>query len=153
MSTELIYHPPSSAPGDVSPFDEAVISVVKDNNVKIACPYLNLTYVQRIIRLSQSWQILTDAEEWLASHNKNAREQIQKFIKDNSERIHHCRDLHAKVIVAGEKALVGSANFTHKGITQRTEMSVLFEDEPQVEELDLWFNNCGGCHHRLMRMS
>jgi hypothetical protein len=141
MPTELIYHPSNSAPGDVSPFDEAVISVVKDNNVKIACPYLNLTYVQRIIRLSQSWQILTDAEEWLASHNKNAREQIQKFIKDNPERIHHCRDLHAKVIVAGEKALVGSANFTHKGITQRTEMSVLFEDEPQVEELDQWFNN------------
>ncbi|MEO6908067.1 MAG: phospholipase D-like domain-containing protein, partial [Abditibacteriaceae bacterium] len=141
MPTELIYHPSNSAPGDVSPFDEAIIYVVEFEDVKIACPYLGLAYLQRIISLSQSWKILTDVEEWLASHNQNGREQIQKFIADNSARIHHCRDLHAKVIVAGNKALLGSANFTNKGITQRIEVSVLFEHEPEVEELREWFDN------------
>lgn len=55
--------------------------------------------------------------------------------------IRHCKDLHAKVILAEAKALLGSANFTEKGITGRTEVSVLFEGEPQVEELQVWFQS------------
>ncbi|NJO18855.1 MAG: hypothetical protein HC838_00600 [Spirulinaceae cyanobacterium RM2_2_10] len=37
--------------------------------------------------------------------------------------------------------MLGSANFTEKGITGRTEVSVLFETEPQVEELQAWFES------------
>jgi hypothetical protein len=48
--------------------------------------------------------------------------------------------LHAKVFVAGENALIGSANFTEKGITRRIEVSALFEREEQVGELRQWFD-------------
>ncbi|MBK7600322.1 MAG: hypothetical protein IPJ07_18115 [Acidobacteria bacterium] len=37
--------------------------------------------------------------------------------------------------------MVGSANFTTMGITGNIEMSVLFEEEAQVDELGQWFND------------
>jgi len=140
MSIKLIYHTPESASGGVSPFDEAIIHITTGEDVLIACPYLSLSYLERIINLSKSWRVLTDIEEWLASHNHTVRVEIQNFISQYSEYIRHVQDLHTKVIIAGQKALVGSANFTNRGITGRIEMSVLFEEEPQVGELLEWFD-------------
>jgi hypothetical protein len=36
--------------------------------------------------------------------------------------------------------MLGSANFTEAGIRRRTEVSVLFRDEPEVQELADWFD-------------
>jgi len=141
MSIKLIYHTPESASGGVSPFDEAIIHITTGEDVLIACPYLSLSYLERIIGLGKSWRVLTDVEEWLASHNHTMRVEIQNFIGQHSEHIRHVQDLHTKVIIAGQKALVGSANFTNKGIAGRVEMSVLFEEEPQVGELLKWFDS------------
>ena len=141
MSIKLVYHTPESASGGVSPFDEAIIRIIADEDILIACPYLSLSYLERIISLSRSWRVLTDVEEWLASHNNAARGEIQDFISRYLGHIRHIGDLHAKVVIAGGKALVGSANFTNRGITGRIEMGVLFEEEPQVGELVEWFNS------------
>jgi PLD-like domain len=139
MSIRLIYH---IANDGLSPFDEAIHSIVNNNSdVCIVCPYLSLNYLQRIFLLNRSWRILTDVEEWLSSSSYESRQKIQGFVNQNSDSIRHCKDLHAKVIFAGDKALLGSANFTEKGITGRIEVSVLFEAEPQVEELKKWFEN------------
>src|SRR5207248_10483111 len=116
MPIKLLYHTSSSAAGGVSPFDEAIIEVVKDKDIAVACPYLSLKYLDRLIKLSQSWRVLTDIEEWISCHNRTAQYQIRDFIKKHSKRIHHCKDLHAKVLISGKKAVVGSANFTEKGI-------------------------------------
>lgn len=141
MAIRLIHHAIESTPDSVSPFDEAITQMVKGEDVLIACPYLNLNYLLRIFKLSNSVRLLTDAEEWLASHNVDERQKIQSFIEDFGGCVHHVRGLHAKVIVGGGNSLVGSANFTHRGLTSRTEMSVLFEQETQVEELRAWFEN------------
>ena len=140
MSIKLIYHTPESATGGFSPFDKTISRIVRDENIRVACPYLSLDYFQRLLEISTSWRILTDVEEWLGSYNKNARQEIQNFIGRHNKYIHHLNNLHAKVIIAGNKALVGSANFTKKGLTERAEVSVLFEHEPQVEELARWFD-------------
>ncbi len=108
--------------------------------MRLACPYLSVSYIKQLIRHCESWRIVTDVEEWIASRNKDARREIQGFIIENQGRIHHYKDLHAKVIIAGENALAGSANFTKKGVIGRVEMSVLFERENQVEELREWFD-------------
>ncbi len=141
MSIKLIYHTPESASGGVSPFDEAIIHITTDEDVLVACPYLRLSYLKRITSLCKSWRVLTDVEEWLALYNHTARVEIQNFIGQHSEHIRHVKDLHTKVIVSNQKALVGSANLTDKGITKRVEMSVLFEQEPQVDELLEWFDS------------
>lgn len=61
------------------------------------------------------------------------------------DNFHHLKSLHAKVIVAGNKAIAGSANFTYSGVTSSAEMSVLFQEEPQVQELFNWFENLWCC--------
>ncbi|MBL8192063.1 MAG: phospholipase D family protein [Acidobacteria bacterium] len=140
MPIKLIHHAIEALPNSVSPFDEAITRLVQDEEVLIACPYLNLDYLLRIFKLGKSVRLLTDAEEWLASQSSEERQKIQSFLEDFGDCVHHIKDLHAKVIIAGESALVGSANFTLRGLTSRTEMSVLFEQEAHVEELRVWFD-------------
>lgn len=126
--------------GGISPFDEAICRITRGEDVHLACPYLSVSYLKRITESCTSWRVLTDVEEWLASCSLSTRREIQKFIAEHSQRIHHYKDLHAKIIVAGDNALVGSANFTEKGLTRRIEVSILFEREEQVEELRQWFD-------------
>lgn len=140
MTIKLIHHTPESASGGISPFDEAILHVCAEQEVWIVCPYLNTSYLQRIITYSTSWKLITDIEEWLAICDHKNRTNLQAFLLQNQHNIHHIRDLHAKVIVSDTTALVGSANFTDKGITSRVEMSVLFEQEPQVSALREWFD-------------
>ena len=139
MPVKLVYHTSESALGGVSPFDQAVVEIATEGDVWIACPYLGLGYLHRVIDLSKSWRLLTDVEEWLSSQSRAARIEIQKFIVQHQEQIRHVRDLHAKIVIGDERALVGSANLTDKGVTGRREVAVLFEQEPQVEELRSWY--------------
>jgi len=141
MPVRLIHHPSESSAHNVSPFDEAIVRMVQEEDVLVACPYLSLRYLMRIFHLAKSVSLLTDAEEWLASHASEARHEIRDFLIDYVGCVHHVKDLHSKVIIAGDAALVGSANFTHKGITSRIEMGVLLQQEHQVDELKMWFQS------------
>ena len=140
MPVELLHHTSESMSGGLSPFDKAITRITQEKDISIACPYLGMDYLKQIIKGCNSWRILTDVEEWIISQAENARLEIEDFIASYSERIHHYPDLHAKVIIAENSALVGSANFTEKGITQRSEMCVLFESTNQVTELQRWFD-------------
>lgn len=141
MSAKLIYHPAETTSGHVSPFDRAISEMVSGADLLIACPYLGVDYVKRIVARARSWRLLSDVNEWLASHSVESRKAIIAFIENNKAQIRHCPGLHAKVLVSGPKALVGSANFTEKGVTRRVEMCVLFDNEPLVVELRRWFES------------
>lgn len=65
---------------------------------------------------------------------------IGEFVTQHHEKIHDVRDLHAKAIVAGEGALVGSANFTRKGLAGRDELAVSLDEPESVDELRDWFD-------------
>lgn len=43
------------------------------------------------------------------------------------------------VVVGGDRALIRSANFAKKGLTGRTEMSVLLDEQDTIDELAEWF--------------
>ena len=141
MPIRLLYHRFNSPPDQVSPFDTAIMDMVNGHELRIACPYLGLYYLKRMVDRSTNWQLLTDVPEWLASERSPAsREEIITYILANREHIQHCNDLHAKVLIAGSRVLLGSANFTVKGITGRTEMAVLFDGGEQVKEVRDWFD-------------
>jgi hypothetical protein len=139
MSTHLVYHRDDEGNG-VSPFDERVVSIARDAGLRIACPYLTLSYLSRLVSLATKWRLLTDLEEWLPSLGRDDRRRALDFIQRNREHIRHSPDLHAKVLIGTDAALVGSANFTNRGMTQRNEVSVFFDGEPQVSELCTWFD-------------
>ncbi len=141
MPIKLVYHTQESTSGGVSPFDQVIVQIVAGEDTLIICPYINLGYLERIIDLSKSWRVLTDVEEWFSSLSHSKRVTAQNFIDQHLENFRHVKALHAKIIIANQKALVGSANFTISGITKRVEMSVLFEKEPQVETLRKWANS------------
>lgn len=136
---KLIYHKDTNA---ISPFDKAIIELAENNGVSIVCPYIGMDYFNRIVSLAKDWQLITDMQEWLLSHlDMEARNEIKKFIVDNLSNIHHCRNVHAKVIIADDKAFVGSSNLTDSGIKKRIEMSVLIEQREKVNELKQWFQD------------
>jgi hypothetical protein len=140
MPISLIHHPLDEKITNISPFDKVIIEMVTGQDIKIVCPYLGITYIQRLFSKCKTWLILADIEEWIKSYRKEKRKELLNFICTNSMQIRHIEKLHAKVISTSNKALIGSANFTSSGIQKRTEMSVLFENEPQVSEINSWFN-------------
>lgn len=136
---KLIYH--SENNGQFSPFDEAIIDIVKNEAIYIVCPYLGLEYLEKLNKLSPSWKLITDAEAWLLSCANSQRIKINEFIKKHQQKIHHISDLHAKVILSKHKGFIGSANFTEKGIFKRVEMSVLITENEKLEELKVWIDS------------
>lgn len=81
MTVELIYHTDESWSGGLSPFDEAILASVTNENICIACPYLSLNYLKRITGQSRSWRVITDAGAWLASQNRTNRLKILRFVE------------------------------------------------------------------------
>jgi hypothetical protein len=122
MDSRLIYHTLESIRGGVSPFDDAIINMVSGEDVRIACPYIGLEYLQRLTDKTREWWLITDIEELLKLQPRTQRDAFADFIDQNFERVRHCQGLYAKVLIAGQQALVGSANLTKKGITRRVEM-------------------------------
>ena len=138
MAFRLLYHDPDLR-GAVSPFDRALLSITTGDDVRLACPYISLPYLERLIRCSASWRLLTDVEEWLRSESRKNREDIFRFLVRYEPMIRHCHRLHAKVAVGSRAAMLGSANFTDLGIRGRTEMSIMIEEEPHIRQLTEWF--------------
>jgi PLD-like domain len=139
MPVQLLYHDPD-CPGAASPFDAALIQIAGTGNVRLGCPYIGLGYLRRVLRQSPSWWLLTDIEAWLRSQVHTQRERVYDFLVHNRDRVRHSPRLHAKIAIGLHSAMLGSANFTKAGIRQRTEVSVLFQNEPQVQELTDWFD-------------
>lgn len=137
--TKLIYHSPSSS-CITSPFDEAILRVAKDGALKIVSPFVGVSYLERVIGVSNQWELISDIEAWLSSLSCRARPRAWGFIRANLDRIHHCAAIHAKTVIGESLALLGSANLTNTGILARDEMGVLLDDPTLIEELHSWFD-------------
>jgi hypothetical protein len=137
----IVHHTEASIHGGLSPFAEAISDIVEGEDVRIACPYIGIDYISEILVGCPSWRILTDAEEFITSNRGSARRATIEFITEHPEAVRHVKNLHAKVVIAGDKALVGSANLTGMGLAGRDEMAVLFEGTAHVRELERWFDN------------
>ena len=58
------------------------IEIARNADLRIACPYVSLEYLGRLINLtkeSNSWKLLTDIHAWLASLNTDERKQCSRF--------------------------------------------------------------------------
>ncbi|MDZ8257572.1 phospholipase D-like domain-containing protein [Nostoc sp. ChiQUE01b] len=142
MSSKLIYHTNESINGGISPFDKAIHQV--SNNSKellIACPYIDVSYIKTFLHKPGKWRIISDVEAWLNAFQDKAREEIINFIIGNKYKIHHYINLHTKVILGDHLCLVGSANLTAMGITQRAEMSILLDESNHINEIREWFEH------------
>lgn len=138
---KLIYHNTDDN-NQCSPFDSELVTLANGQNLCLVSPYIGLTYLKRITKISNSWRLITDFEAWIISHpNTKQRLEICDFISVHFDKIKHISDIHAKVLVTDNSAFLGSANFTDKGILERTEMSVSFTEQEKVEELKNWFQS------------
>jgi len=137
---DLVYHTAESCDGGLSLFDEAIRDLTADADVLLASPYINLDYLESILADAASWRVLTDMEAWLGSERSGTRHRIGEFATQHHEKIHDARDLHAKAIITDEGALVGSANFTRKGLAGRDELAVSLNESESVDELRDWFD-------------
>lgn len=134
----LLYHPLDNS-SEHSPFDRAALSVARDSEALIVSPYIGVSYLERILDVADEWRLVSDIEAWLSSLSQVARPRAWEFIRCNLDRIHHCANIHAKVIVGYRLAMMGSANLTSKGVLGRTEMGILLDEPRLVTELRSWF--------------
>ena len=135
----LLYHAPDN-PSRESPFDSAIVQVVQDQEASIVSPYIGLQYLQRLIRLSRSWRLISDVLEWLSATPPTERITVYEFLKENEGLVHHYPAIHAKTVVSRLGAYTGAANLTDAGVLRRTEFGVLLTDEDQIREIQQWFD-------------
>ncbi|MFH0903168.1 MAG: phospholipase D-like domain-containing protein [Pseudomonadota bacterium] len=139
MSVSLVYHPMGACPDYESPFEAALKRVIDGTaTLDIACPYISLDILREVTGMVSAWRLVTDIEALMKAEPSEAQA-IASYIGDHKDAIRDYRMLHAKVFLGTAKALVGSANMTHAGFEQRTEMSVLLEDPQQMNELRQWY--------------
>ncbi len=138
---KLIYHDLNNQV-EISQFDNEIVNLVKDKDIKVACPYINLEYFKRILNICKDWKLITDLSELFSSlKNSESKNEMSDFILNNIKKIHNCPSLHAKVIITDEKIFTGSSNLTIQGITKNIELSILIDDCENNKELNSWFNN------------
>lgn len=137
--SKLLYHRPAEAVA-LSPFDVAVMEVARDGPLRIASPYISVTYLARALSLCEDWRLISDVREWLTALPPFARPRTWQFIREHVDRIHHYEDLHAKVVIGRRTAMFGSANLTRRGILARAELGMHLDDAAQVAELSRWFD-------------
>lgn len=135
----LLYHTPDT-PDQESPFDRAIVQVIRDQDVKLVSPYISLEYLQRLIHMSRSWRLVSDVLEWLSATPKRERNLVYDFLAQHDGLIHHYPAIHAKTVLSGAGAYTGSANLTHSGVLRRTEFGVLLTDQVQIQEIHDWFD-------------
>lgn len=137
---QLIYHSVGEA-GKTSPFDLALQQTAfKAPILRLASPYIGLSFLKRTTSAASDWRLLSDIEAWLHSINRKQRARCWEFIAENLDRIRHVAGLHAKVAIGNNRLFLGSANFTEKGMLGRAELSLLIDEEAQVEEAIAWFD-------------
>ena len=135
----LLYHAPDN-PSQESPFDRAILQVVQGQEASIVSPYIGLQYLQRLIRLSRSWRLISEVLEWLSATPPKERSAVYEFLKENEGLVHHYPAIHAKTVVSQVGAYTGSANLTDAGVLRRTEFGVLLTDAGQIREVQHWFD-------------
>lgn len=104
---DLLFHR-TSDPSGTSPFDKAIVRVTREGAIRIVSPYIAISYLQRIVRLSSEWRLISDVEEWLFALSVHARPRAWQFIRENIQRIHHCRRVHAKAVIGTTSAVLGT---------------------------------------------
>jgi len=150
MGTYLIYHGDED---EFSPFDRRAIEIAKAAQLRIACPYLSLDYLSnRLIEVALSWRLVTDIKEWLTATIIAERQTIIEFIIANSDNIRNHQGLHAKVLIGNGLTMIGSANFTKRGMTSRTEMGVFTDNVNVVREVSIWFDKLWSTSARIESM-
>ena len=120
----LLYHAPDN-PNQESPFDRAIVQVVRGKEASIVSPYMGLQYLDRIVGLTSSWRLISDVLEWLSATPVKERSAVYEFLKLHNGLVHHYPAIHAKVVVSSVGAYTGSANLTDAGVLRRTEFGVL----------------------------
>lgn len=138
--SKLLYHSLQRTHSDYSPFDDAILNTARGAVIRIASPYIGISYLERIIEVASDWNLISDIEAWLSSLSMRARPKAWSFIREHIHKIHHCPGLHAKVVIGNKLAVFGSANLTVSGIQARTELGMLLTEHAQVLELASWFD-------------
>ena len=141
---KLIYQLPDAYGKNIkpSPFDTAISELVKDKSIQVVCPYITLNDFEKVILNGcKDWELLTDLKALVKSQGDGDKiEKMLDFIEKYRTKIKHQTGLHAKVIIAEDRALIGSANFTHNGIYENKEISVIISDPEKVNEIKSWYN-------------
>ncbi len=139
---ELIYHTPATK-NDPSIFDKSITTIVTNENIKIACPYIGISYLKEaIVSQCTDFQLITDINALFSSlQNKDDINSALLFIENNLNKIRHYSGLHSKAIISNKQALFGSSNFTYSGINKNNELSVLIDEPDKIIELSKWFDS------------
>ncbi len=123
-----------------SPFEHGLRRVAGSGPLDLACPYLSVGLLEKLVAGAPWFRLVTDAEEWLRAFRRSGRRAILSFIRRHPESVRHYRDLHAKVALSPTLAMFGSANFTNRGLDVRQEVGAIVRGARDLRQLARWYD-------------
>lgn len=131
---KLVYQPvPPVASSEA--FASALNTVLcESETVDIASPYLSFDVVESLIQ-KRCFRLVTDLD---ACFEGRESERLADFFEKHQTAIRSITGLHAKVVLGAQAGLLGSANLTRMGLSQRFEMACIVRGG-HFKELAAWF--------------
>lgn len=137
---KFIRHDVKNLPNRTNPFDEAIKEVLKEpGTCYILTPYFNIYIIMEFCETNNETILITDIGE-LKTNISTVSELnlLISLIECKNLKVYDVSNLHAKILLKGNKLLIGSANFTKSGVGKNHEGSILVIDSNLILEVNEW---------------
>lgn len=132
---ELIYQP-AKADRTNTRYPDAITQVIDGSDtIDIVSPYLGLKVLRHVVG-QRAFRLVTDLHACFGRLDRP----LLEWMRAHCAHLRHLNNVHAKVLIGAERALMGSANLTEAALTRRNEMGCLLSDAPR-DELAGWFEH------------
>lgn len=140
-SFTLVFHPVDGGTEAQSSaaFADAIEEVLSasSSEIRLVSPYIGYSILKKITQ-GRKFRLLTDID---ALFEGGCDEQLVRFFEEYASCVRNISGIHAKVVSTDGAALIGSANFTQKGIGDRDELGCLIHEPSLLISLYNWFES------------
>lgn len=122
---------------------EKITRLIADNeanNIHFISPYITISPVIKLLDILNPKvyiKITTCVEQELILNGSTSLAAIKLLHKQPNTELQHITNLHAKVYIAGQKCLIGSANFTDRGLGSSPHANLEFLTEINRQNNDI----------------
>ena len=107
--------------------------------IKVAVPYLGKD-ARKLLHLRRGDAVIVELTLGNSRNGSVCPEEIARLRKKGVD-VYVSRDLHAKVLLCGRKAVIGSANLSNNSLKHLDEAALLTTEKPVIRKVRSWFDD------------
>jgi hypothetical protein len=143
MTLKFVAHDTEYRLSKANPFDEAIKDILQEHgDCYIVTPFFSIEVIKDICSTCEKVIMVTDIRQIKTNIvSNNSIKELQNMVISNNLVIYDIMNLHAKVLLRGNKLLIGSANFTNNGLGLNQEADIFISQEDLILNVHQWIIN------------